>query len=100
MPALPVQPDLDQRRHQAKDLLGAAQRGDPAAVARIQAVSDRLVLSSAQLALAREYGFVSWTRLKLEVERRDILNQRCLDGPAHDEVDAILRPLTSGAAQA
>ena len=78
MPDLPARPDLGQLRHQAKDLLGAAQRGDPGAVARISAVSDRLILSSAQLALAREYGFASWARLKLEVERRDILNRRDL----------------------
>ena len=78
MPYLPVRPDLDQLRHQAKDLLHAAQRGDPDAVARIRAVSGRLMLSSAQLALAREYGFASWARLKLEVERRDILNSRDL----------------------
>jgi ankyrin repeat protein len=78
MPYLPVRPDLDQLRHQAKDLLHAAQRGDPDAVARISAVSGRVILSSAQLALAREYGFASWARLKLEVERRDILNSRDL----------------------
>jgi uncharacterized protein len=78
MPDLPARPDLDQLRHQAKDLLRAAQRGDPAAVARIRAVSGRLILSSAQLALAREYRFASWVRLKLEVERRDILNSRDL----------------------
>jgi uncharacterized protein len=76
MPYLPVRPDLDQLRHQAKDLLHAAQRGDPGAVARISAVSSRIMLSTAQLALAREYGFASWARLKLEVERRDILNSR------------------------
>src|SRR5215470_425793 len=78
MPDLPAQPDLDQLRHQAKDLLHAAQRGDPGAAARISAVSGRLILSSAQLALAREYGFASWSRLKLEVERRAILNDRDL----------------------
>src|SRR2546430_9219545 len=78
MPYLPVRPDLDQLRHQAKDLLHAAQRGDIAAVARISAVSSRIMLSTAQLALAREYGFASWARLKLEVERRDILNSRDL----------------------
>ena len=78
MPDLPARPDLGQLRHQAKDLLRAAQRGDPGAVARIRAVSDRLILSSAQLALAREYGFASWARLKLEVERRDVLNSRDL----------------------
>jgi len=78
MPYLPVRPDLDQLRHQARDLLHPAQRGDPDAVARISAVSGRVILSSAQLALAREYGFASWARLKLEVERRDILNSRDL----------------------
>jgi uncharacterized protein len=78
MPSLPVRPDLDQLRHQAKDLLHAAQRGDPGAVARIRAVSDRIMLSAAQLAVAREYGFASWARLKLEVDRRDILNSRDL----------------------
>lgn len=75
---LPAQPNLDQLRHQAKDLLRAAKRGDGEALERIQAVSERLVLASAQLAVAREYGFVSWARLKTEVERRDILDQRDL----------------------
>ena len=78
MPYLPARPDLDQLRHQAKDLLHAAQRGDPEAIVRINAVSDRVILSSAQLAIAREYGFPSWAKLKLEVERRDILNGRDL----------------------
>ena len=78
MPDLPARPDLDQLRHQAKDLLHAAQRGDRDATARIGAVSRRLILSSAQLALAREYGFASWAKLRLEVERRDILNSRDL----------------------
>ena len=78
MPYLPARPDLDQLRHQAKDLLHAAQRADPEAIARIGAVSGRVLLSSAQLATAREYGFPSWARLKLEVERRDILNNRDL----------------------
>jgi len=78
MADLPARPDLGQLRHRAKDLLRAAQRGDTDAVARINAVSSRHILSSAQLALAREYGFASWARLKLEVERRDILNSRDL----------------------
>ena len=78
MPCLPARPDLDQLRHQAKDLLRAAHQGHPEAIARISAVSDRVFLSSAQLAIAREYGFPSWAKLKLEVERRDILNNRDL----------------------
>jgi hypothetical protein len=76
MPYLPSRPDLQQLRHQAKDLLHAAKAGDSDAGDRMRAVSDRLVLASAQLALAREYGFSSWPALKREVERRDALNSR------------------------
>jgi uncharacterized protein len=78
MPDLPAQPDLEQLRHQAKDLHHAAKRGDPRAITRISAVSGQIILSAAQLALAREYGFASWAKMKLEVERRDILNSRDL----------------------
>jgi GNAT superfamily N-acetyltransferase len=63
-------PDLDQLRHQARDLLRAAAQGDAEACARIGAVSPRVTLSAAQLAVAREHGFPSWARLRLEVERR------------------------------
>jgi uncharacterized protein len=76
---LPALADLDQLRHQAKDLLRAAERGDPDSRALIAAVSDRLTLSAAQLALARNYGFPSWPAMKAEVERRTILNLRDVD---------------------
>lgn len=79
MPDLPPRPDLDQLRRQAKELLRAAKHGDEDALASIRAVSPHMVLSSAQLALAREYGFPSWTKLKDEVERRELLNRRDLD---------------------
>ena len=42
MADLPARPDLGQLRHQAKDLLRAAQRGDPEATARIRTVSERI----------------------------------------------------------
>jgi GNAT superfamily N-acetyltransferase len=67
---LPDRPDLDQLRHQARDLQRAAARGEPEATARIRAVSPLTTLSAAQLALAREYGFPSWTKLRVEVQRR------------------------------
>lgn len=73
-PLLPARADLDQLRLQAKDLLRTAKRGDPAAVARARAVSDELVLNSAQLTVAREHGFASWARLKLGVQRRAVLD--------------------------
>jgi ankyrin repeat protein len=77
MPSLPAHPNLDQLRRQAKELLRAAQAGDTAATARIRAVSDELTLAAAQLALAREYGFASWPRLKDEVDARTLnLSQR------------------------
>ena len=37
---------------------------------RLREVSDKVTLSAAQLAIARDYGFPSWPRLKAEVERR------------------------------
>lgn len=70
MPALPDRPNLDQLRHQAKDLLKAVRDGEAAATRRIHAVSDRPTLATAQLAVAREYGFPSWAALKAEVEAR------------------------------
>src|SRR5437867_489704 len=70
MPTLPANPNLDQLRHQAKDLLHAAKRGDSDALVRMQALSTQLTLASAQLAIAREYGFASWAKLKDEVDTR------------------------------
>src|SRR6266702_3562650 len=70
MAVLPDRPNLGQLRHQAKDLLRAAQAGDAAAAGRIRVVSGRLTLAGAQLAVARDYGFASWARLKAEVDAR------------------------------
>jgi hypothetical protein len=67
---LPGRPDIDQLRRQARELLRAAADGEPAALARMGAVSERVSLSAAQLAMAREYGFASWPALHAEVERR------------------------------
>jgi ankyrin repeat protein len=78
VPYLHPRPDLDQLRHQAKDLLRAAKAGDETSLDTIRAVSDRLTLSSAQLAIARHYGFASWPKLTQEVDRRAILDDRDL----------------------
>src|SRR5205807_3968252 len=66
---LPVHPDLAQLRRQAKELKRAADSGDREALARIRTVSADVSLSTAQLALAREYGFPSWRRLIAEAQR-------------------------------
>ena len=67
---LPARPSLDHLRRQARDLLRAARAGDSTAAGRIRAVADALTLASAQLAVAREYGFASRTRLRDEVTAR------------------------------
>ncbi|MGH7561500.1 MAG: ankyrin repeat domain-containing protein [Gemmatimonadales bacterium] len=66
---LPVRPDLDQLKHQAKDLLRAIQAGDPAAIAELREHHPEPIapagakLADAQLVLARSYQTTSWTRL-------------------------------------
>ena len=70
MAELPARPSLDHLRREARDLLRAAQAGDLAATSRMRAISATPTLASAQLALAREYGFASWARLKTAVQAR------------------------------
>ena len=78
---LPSRPDLTQLKHQAKDLMKARQAGDPAALQRVREfhprfsksadadiVNAKFALADAQLAVAREYGFASWPRLKARLE--------------------------------
>jgi uncharacterized protein len=76
MAVLPARPDLEQLRRQARELLRAAERGDPGALARIQAVSARVMPASAQLAVARSFGFAGWVHLVTEVTRRQVLDDR------------------------
>jgi hypothetical protein len=76
---LPSQPNLEQLRIQAKELLRAHQSRDPEAIQRIKENHPRfaeaadiggrkLRLSDAQLVIAREYGFASWPKLKERVD--------------------------------
>src|SRR5262245_16921573 len=69
---LPGQPNLEQLKKQAKNLLHAARAGDPDARRRLAALPGLLGRSAAELAalpfalhdaqsaIAREYGFPSW----------------------------------------
>lgn len=76
---LPVRPDLDQLKHQAKDLLRELHAVDPAAVAELEefhrGVADpgRAKLADAQLVLARSYGASSWPRLVLSCDLIDAI---------------------------
>ncbi|HKA03369.1 MAG TPA: ankyrin repeat domain-containing protein, partial [Acidimicrobiales bacterium] len=80
--ALSERPDLAQLRRQAKELHRDAAVGEADATARLRAVSERVSLSAAQLAVAREYGFASWPRLKVEVDRRRCIDRGDVDGLA------------------
>lgn len=55
---LPDRPDLEHLKNEAKRRLRTLRTGDPSAR-----------LAAAQLAVARDYGFVSWRKLKAHVER-------------------------------
>ena len=65
----PVRPNLEQLKHQAKDLLRAIRQGDPSAVVELRKHHPKAIeagdakLADAQLALARSYGLPSWPRL-------------------------------------
>ena len=65
--SLPERPDLDQLRRQAKELRRSAQAGDHDAIERLLRYADvdpaTVTLSTAQLVIAREFGFASWPRL-------------------------------------
>jgi ankyrin repeat protein len=70
---LPAQPDLDQLKRQAKELLDAFRAGDGGAVAEVSlfyrdADAATFALHDAQLALARSYGYDSWPKLKAYVD--------------------------------
>jgi ankyrin repeat protein len=83
----PVRPNLDQLKHQAKDLLHAVRQGDPVAIAEFQKHHTKNVesgaakLADAQLALARSYGLPSWPRL--------VLACRMTDAIWRDDADAV-----------
>ena len=81
MPQLPDRPDIEQLRRQARELQRATQGGDADALRRVRMVLDKVTLSTAQLALAREYGFPSWRRLREEVA--------LLQGPERDATGPV-----------
>jgi Lon protease-like protein len=78
---LPVRPNLEHLKSQAKDLLDASRRKDREALERFRdalpaargANDERLAamelaLHDAQSVIAREYGFASWAELRARVE--------------------------------
>lgn len=83
MPArrLPVRPNLDQLRHQARELLRSIRRGEPGALADLHRYHPRppgpqdARLTDAQLVLARSHEAPSWPRLALACRLVDAIWQ-------------------------
>ena len=79
-PRLPDRPNLEQLKHQAKDLLRAARAGDAGALDRLRALpafahvrddatlAATIALHDAQSVVARELGLPSWNALLERVE--------------------------------
>jgi hypothetical protein len=100
---LPSNPNLDHLRYQAKDLLREHTARTPGVAQRMREFHPRfgqaqdaeifdahLSLSDAQLAIAREYGFPSWARVKAHTEKPALVNQ--LNLPHHERIeDATFR---------
>src|SRR6516165_7591667 len=66
-------PDIDQLKRQAKELLEAYRTQQPEAVAEVNfyhrtAAPETFALHDAQFVLARSYGFESWPKLKAAVD--------------------------------
>ncbi len=95
---LPQNPSLTHLKYQAKDLIKERGARDPRAAQRIrefhprfhqatdaEIFEARLSLSDAQLTIARESGFASWTRLKRHIERPTLTDQ--LNLPHHERIE-------------
>ncbi len=100
---LPENPSLIHLKYQAKDLLKEHAARLPSVAQRLrefhpkfpkavdaEIFAAQLSVSDAQLTIAREYGFPSWTRLKRHIERPTLTDQ--LNLPHHERIeDATFR---------
>jgi len=95
---LPSNPSLDHLRYQAKDLLKGHAAHNIEAAQRIrefhpsfknssdaEIFSSQFRLADAQLAIAREHGLSSWTRLKVHVEKPKSSDRLKL--PRHERIE-------------
>jgi ankyrin repeat protein len=105
---LPQNPNLEQYKKQAKELVKAHAAGERSAAERIrtalpraakaapeQVLEQRFALSEAQLVIAREHGFPSWARMK---ER--IAAIRAEHGDAEAQVETFVLQVEAGDASA
>ncbi len=86
---LPARANVGQLKKQAKDLHAQVRAGSPDALERVRRVlpAARGLLADAQLVIAREYGFESWSKLRRRVEAID------LDDPGNAFTEAACVPI-------
>jgi hypothetical protein len=97
---LPSNPNLEHLRYQAKDLLKEHTAHTPGVAQRLREFHPRfgratdaeifgahLSLSDAQVAIAREYGFPSWPKLKAHIEKPSLSDQ--LNLPHHERIEDV-----------
>lgn len=104
---LPLHPSLEQLRNQSKDCLKAHRAGDAGIcplfrnLPQFQQASDKDILAAdvtlddTQFALAKEYGFESWPKLKSHVElmeqaRRHLGHWQRFRGEDDDKIQMVL----------
>lgn len=103
--SLPARPDIDHLRRQAKELHRAFRGRSASSAARVvahhprlrdlpieDALAETFALADAQLVLAREYGFRSWTDLKRHTETA----RRIAQLTPHPRFDEALAALDAG----
>ncbi len=107
---LPVRPNLEQYRKQAKDLVRECGRSVPEALARVRrhhprfhdqpedAIrGDQISLTDAQLVIAREHGFESWPKFAKHIETVNMIRSvESLADPVAAFIEMACVPRHSG----
>jgi ankyrin repeat protein len=89
-------PSLENLRKQAKRLCKGVRTADPASLAEVRellpgAATERFSLADAQRAVARRYGFSSWSNLKAQLMVVERFGWDPTREPAAGQADAFLR---------
>jgi ankyrin repeat protein len=85
--ALPARPSLEHLKNEAKQHLKVMREKDPQAK-----------LAAAQLAVARDYGFASWRKLKAHVDENSVQGdgKRIFDAARAGDVETVRRAIEAG----
>jgi len=106
---LPARPNLEHLSTEAKELLQAHEKGDPAACGRFRLLkrfsgatdaailAARIPLADALFVVALEYGFAGWNEMKKHVEtavgRKPLVKMEDLEAFSNRGIEVLLRDL-------